>query len=65
MVTKSINYKKLNVELEDILNKLQSGELDIDEAIKHYERGQMIVKQLQTYLKTAENKITKVTAKRN
>ena len=65
MTSKPVDYKKLNVELDDILNRLQSGELDIDEAIKHYERGQKIVKQLQTYLKTAENKITKVTTKRN
>ncbi len=57
---KAINYRKLSDELDNILNQLQSGELDIDKAINLHERGQIIIKQLQTYLKTAENKITKV-----
>ncbi len=56
----TINYQKLNAELDKLLDKLQSGELDIDDAIKHYERGMAILEQLQKYLATAENKVTKV-----
>lgn len=63
MKESKINYQNLSTELDDILSLLQSGEVDIDEAIKLYERGQKIVEDLQTYLKTAENKITKVTKK--
>ena len=63
MSVKNIDYKKLSAELEEILDQMQGGELDIDEAIKHYARGQKIVKDLQAYLKTAENKISKVTIK--
>ena len=59
-MNKVLNYKQLSEELETILNKLQSGELDIDDAIKQYEQGMAIVQQLQTYLKQAENKVTKV-----
>ncbi len=62
MATKPVNYQKLNSELEQILAQMQSGELDIDESIKLYERGQKIVKELQTYLKATENKISKVQA---
>jgi len=53
-------YRALSAELDELLLKLQSGELEIDEAIKCYERGSQIIEQLQAYLKTAENKITKV-----
>ena len=57
---KPINYRVLNEELETILEVLQSGDLDIDEAVNKYERGMEIVKDLQKYLKEAENKVTKV-----
>lgn len=56
----TIDYRKLNAELDELVVKLQSGELDIDEAIVCYERGMEIIAKLQTYLKTAENKINKV-----
>jgi exodeoxyribonuclease VII small subunit len=60
---KPLNYRALNSELDDILVSLQSGELDIDEAVKAYERGAIIVKQLETYLKTAENTVKRVLKK--
>lgn len=57
---KDINYRQLSQQLDEILDNLQSGNLDIDEAIKKYEQGMAIVQQLQTYLKDAENKVTKI-----
>ncbi|HSX53258.1 MAG TPA: exodeoxyribonuclease VII small subunit [Patescibacteria group bacterium] len=59
---KDIDYNTLKVELDNILQQLQSGDLEIDEAIKQYERGMALVSQLQTYLKKAENKVTKIKA---
>ena len=59
---KKLSYQKLSTELDTILGELQGGELDIDEAVKKYERGMAIVKELQTYLKTAENTVKKVKA---
>ena len=56
------SYSQLNEELDNVLVTLQSGNLDIDEAVKFYERGNELIKQLETYLKEAENKITKVKA---
>jgi exodeoxyribonuclease VII small subunit len=44
-------------ELESIADYLQSSEVDLDEAMKKYERGTQIAKQLRDYLKTAENKV--------
>ncbi len=62
MTTKKPTYQQLNSELEAVLNRLQTGDLDIDEALAAYERGMELVKQLQVYLQEAENKITKLKA---
>lgn len=59
-MSKTTDYKQLNQELEVILDKMQSADLDIDEAIKQYERGIAVVEELQGYLKQAENKVTKL-----
>lgn len=56
------NYRSLSSELDGILNELQSGDLDIDDAVKKYQRGMEIVQELQKYLKDAENKVKKVKA---
>ena len=57
-----VDYKKLSEELDSVLAKLQSAELDVDEAVKLYERGMVIAKELESYLKNAENKVTKIKA---
>ena len=57
---KPINYRALNAELDEILDKLQNGDLDIDESIKLYERGTKLIDSLQDYLKNAQNKVTKL-----
>lgn len=56
------DYKALSAELDEILGKLQSSDLDVDEAVRAYTRGMEISKQLETYLKEAENKVTKIKA---
>ncbi len=56
------SYRELSTELDALMTELQSGELDIDEAVKKYQRGMEIVKELQKYLKEAENKVKKVKA---
>lgn len=60
MSNKKVNYRVLSVELDEILTKLQSNDLDVDEAIKLYERGMEVAKEIEKYLKEAENKITKI-----
>jgi exodeoxyribonuclease VII small subunit len=62
MAVKKTDYKELSGELDEILSRLQSADLDIDEAVKAYERGMAIAKELEDYLKTAENKIVKIKA---
>ncbi len=60
---KKINYQVLSAELDQLMTELQRDDLDVDEALKHYERGLVIVEQLETYLKTAENTVTKLKSK--
>lgn len=62
MAEKHTDYKALNAELEEILAQLQASDTDVDEAVKLYERGMAITKELEAYLKTAENKVHKVKA---
>jgi exodeoxyribonuclease VII small subunit len=57
------NYQELNAELEKIVQELQRDDLDIDKALEHYERGTKIVKELEKYLATAENKIQEIKTK--
>lgn len=54
------DYGAMAAELDAILEALQTSELDIDEAVKAYTHGMEIVEELEKYLKTAENKITKI-----
>ena len=57
------NYEQLKSELDAILADLQQGDLDIDQALKHYEPGLELVRQLEAYLKTADNKVRQLKAK--
>ncbi|MCW1908755.1 MAG: exodeoxyribonuclease VII small subunit [Candidatus Saccharibacteria bacterium] len=54
------NYQAKTAELESFIAKLESGELDIDEALTAYEAAQKVLKELEAYLKTAENKVEKI-----
>jgi exodeoxyribonuclease VII small subunit len=61
-MTKKIDYQTLSAELDAIMAELQKDNVDVDDALKHYERGLELVKQLETYLQSAENKITELKA---
>ena len=52
-------------ELENIMVKLQAEDIDVDEALKLYERGLELVKQLDKYLKTAENTVQELKTRFN
>lgn len=54
------NYKQLREELDSILAWFSEDSVDIDEAATKYQQGIKVIKQLETYLKTAENKITRL-----
>ena len=54
-------YRQMRNELDEIMTNLHTTDLDIDLAIKQYERGMKLIKELEAYLKKAELKIQKVT----
>lgn len=54
------DYQTLSTELNEVLEQLQSADLDIDAAVKLYDRGMILIDALDGYLKDAENKITKI-----
>ncbi|MDB5160969.1 MAG: Exodeoxyribonuclease 7 small subunit [Candidatus Saccharibacteria bacterium] len=58
----SKNYAQLSEELAGIIAWFEGGDVDIDSAIAKYEQAMKLVAELEAYLKTAENKIKKITA---
>jgi exodeoxyribonuclease VII small subunit len=61
-MAKTLSYKELSDELQQLMGDLEQGDLDIDEAVKCYERGLAIVRELETHLKDAENKVAELKA---
>lgn len=59
-MAKTATYKDLSAELEQVMHDLEQGDLDIDEAVKCYERGLAIVRELEAHLRDAENKVTQL-----
>jgi exodeoxyribonuclease VII small subunit len=45
-------------ELERIVASLESGELDLEESLTRYERGVALLRQLQTRLTDAQQRVT-------
>jgi exodeoxyribonuclease VII small subunit len=61
-MSKTEDYQSLSRELDEILDKLQREDINIDEAVQAYARGMEIVEKLQAQLKSAENKVRQVKA---
>lgn len=56
------NYEQLRAELDAVLAELQRDELDVDKALEYYQRGLELVRQLEKYLNSAENKVRQLKA---
>lgn len=50
-------------ELEEIVEKLEGGEVELEESIRIYERGEHLKQQCQSLLRAAEARIEKITLK--
>jgi exodeoxyribonuclease VII small subunit len=57
------DYQTLKNELDEVLMQLQDESTGIDAALRGYERGLELTRQLEDYLKTAENRIVQLKAK--
>jgi exodeoxyribonuclease VII small subunit len=61
--SKPKDYQQMAQELADLINWFESDDVNLDEAIVKYEQAIELLGQMENYLKTAENKIKKITAK--
>lgn len=56
------NFEKSMQELESIVNKLEEGNIELDNALELFEKGICLSKKLRKTLDMAEQKVTKLTA---
>ena len=55
--TKNFNLEKAFEELEQIVQKMDTGEIPLEESLKLFERGVYLLKSAQQFLKKAELKV--------
>lgn len=59
----ALPFEKALAQLEEIVTKLESGKVDLEQSIAIYERGEVLKKHCETLLKDAEARIEKITLK--
>jgi exodeoxyribonuclease VII small subunit len=57
------DFEKALAELEEIVATLEKGDLSLDAALKHFERGISLTRQCQASLKEAELKVEQLVEK--
>ncbi len=61
-----LTYEQAFAELEELVGRLESGQIDLDEAVKLFERGQALAQHCQQLLENADLKVrTLVGGKKN
>ena len=61
----NINFEKTFAELEDLVNKIEEGDLSLEESLKCFERGMQLTKNCQQALSEAEQKVKILLEKNN
>lgn len=54
------NYQELSAELAKIIEWFESDQVNLDEAVIKYEQALVLIAEIENYLKSAENKIKKI-----
>ncbi len=57
MTQKKPHLEKDLASLEKLIEKMQSGDIELDQALKHFEQGVGLIKQCQQSLSSAEQKV--------
>ena len=57
-MAKQFDFNKGLAELETIINKMESGDLDLEDSLKFFERGVMLHRQCHSALSDAEQRIS-------
>lgn len=55
-----LSFESALKELEDIVGRLEQGEVDLEDSIALYERGQALKAHCETKLKAAEGRLEKI-----
>lgn len=58
-----LSFEKALAELEQIVTRLESGKVDLEQSISIYERGEALKKHCEGLLRDAEARIEKITLK--
>lgn len=57
----SLSFEQAMAELEQVVGKLERGDVALEESIALYERGALLKKRCETKLKEAEEKVAAIT----
>jgi exodeoxyribonuclease VII small subunit len=57
----AMSFEMAMAELEQIVAKLEKGDVELEESISHYERGEALRAHCDALLKKAEAKVEKIT----
>lgn len=60
-----VSFEKALAELEQIVQKLEGGQVDLEESIALYERGASLKAHCETKLKAAQERIEKIVVSDN
>ncbi|MEK7603422.1 MAG: exodeoxyribonuclease VII small subunit [Patescibacteria group bacterium] len=60
MTKLSKTYQQMQTELDELVGLLRSQNVDIDISLKQYELAMLLINEMEAYLKTAKNKVTKI-----
>ena len=63
--TNVINFEKTFAELEELVKKMEAGDLSLEESLKYFERGMLLTKNCQQALNKAEQKVRILLEKNN
>jgi exodeoxyribonuclease VII small subunit len=60
MAKKEFSFSEAVIEIEDILKKIESGELDVDKLSIEVKRASELIRQCQKKLRTTEDEINSI-----
>lgn len=63
MTKKDFDYRKARAELDELLAWFESGTVSVEEAIVKYERAEVLLQQLESYLSDMQAKVVLLTKK--
>lgn len=59
-MAKKKNYEENLTEIDEIIEKLENGDLNLDESIKEYEKSMKLIEECSKMLNEAQGKIQKI-----